>query len=78
MAGEFPDVFSNPRGLGLFAAFDVVTPEKRTEIRNAAFDLGLIVLPCGERTIRFRPPLNVTKEEIDLGIEIIRKALTHE
>jgi L-lysine 6-transaminase len=78
LAGEFPDVFSNPRGLGLFAAFDAVTPEKRTEIRNAAFDLGLIVLPCGERTIRFRPPLNVTKEEIDLGIEIIRKALTHE
>ena len=73
LAGEFPEVFSNPRGLGLFAAFDVVTPEKRTEIRNAAFDLGLIILPSGERSIRFRPPLNVTKEEIDLGIEIIRK-----
>jgi L-lysine 6-transaminase len=78
LAGEFPDVFSNPRGIGLFAAFDVVSPEKRTEIRNAAFDLGLIILPSGERSIRFRPPLNVTKEEIDLGIEIIRKSLTHE
>ena len=75
---EFPAVFSNARGLGLFAAFDVATPEKRTEIREAALDLGLIILPSGERSIRFRPPLNVSKEEIDLGIEIIRKTLTKE
>ena len=73
LVAEFPALFSNPRGLGLFAAFDVVTPEKRTEIREAAFDLGLIILPSGERSIRFRPPLNVSREEIDLGIEIIRK-----
>ena len=78
LVAEFPALFSNPRGLGLFAAFDVVTPEKRTEIREAAFDLGLIILPSGERSIRFRPPLNVSREEIDLGIEIIRKTLTKE
>lgn len=76
LVAEFPDLFANARGLGLFAAFDVVTPEKRTEIREAAFDLGLIILPSGERSIRFRPPLNVSREEIDLGIEIIRKTLT--
>lgn len=78
LAAEFPDIFSNPRGLGLFAAIDVVTPEKRTAIREAALDLGLIILPSGERAIRFRPPLNVSTEEIDLGIEIIRKTLAHE
>jgi L-lysine 6-transaminase len=76
LVAEFPETFSNPRGLGLFAAFDVVTPEKRTAIREMAFDLGLIILPSGERSIRFRPPLTVSQEEIDLGIEIIRKTLT--
>ena len=75
LAAEFPAELSNARGLGLFAAFDVVTPERRTAIRNACFDLGLILLPSGERSVRFRPPLTVTKEEIDLGIEIIRKAM---
>ncbi len=75
LADEFPAVVSNARGLGLFAAFDVVTPESRTAIRAACFEKGLILLPSGERAIRFRPPLTVTKEEIDLGINIIRKSI---
>ena len=75
LAEEFPDVISNPRGLGLFAAMDIVTPERRTEIRKACYDLGLILLPSGERAIRFRPPLTVSKDEVNLGIEILRKAI---
>ncbi len=75
MTSEFPSVLSNARGLGLFAAFDVATPELRTKIRTKAYELGLIVLPSGERSIRFRPPLTVTKAEIDEGIGIIRKAM---
>ncbi len=75
LAEEFPAVVSNPRGLGLFAAFDVATPELRNSIRTKCLDLGLIILPSGERAIRFRPPLNVTKQEIDMGIAIVRKAI---
>jgi len=75
LAEEFPAVVSNARGLGLFAAFDVSTPDMRTRVRNHCFEQGLIILPSGERSIRFRPPLNVTKAEIDEGIAIIRKAL---
>jgi L-lysine 6-transaminase len=72
---EFPTVFSNARGLGLFAAFDVSTPEKRTDIRKKAYEKGLIILPCGERSIRFRPPLTVSREEIDLGLRILRESM---
>jgi 4-aminobutyrate aminotransferase-like enzyme len=36
---------------------------------------GLIVLPSGERSIRFRPPLNVSSEEIEEGVEIIAEVL---
>ena len=75
LAREFPAVVSNPRGLGLYAAFDVVTPERRTKIRTLCMQKGLIVLPSGESAIRFRPPLNVSKEEIDLGLSIIRSAI---
>jgi 4-aminobutyrate aminotransferase-like enzyme len=32
---------------------------------------GLIILPSGERSMRFRPPLNVSRKEIDEGIGII-------
>jgi len=76
MAGEFPTVMSNARGRGLFAAFDVNTPDMRTKIRSKALHKGLIILPSGERSIRFRPPLNVTKEEINEGLGIIRQSIT--
>jgi len=33
------------------------------------------MLGCGDVSVRFRPSLTVTKEEIDLAIEIIRKTL---
>ncbi len=75
LAGEFPAVISNARGRGLFAAFDVATPEARTEIRMKCLQKGLIILPSGERAIRFRPPLNVTRQEIDLGISIVRQSI---
>ncbi len=32
---------------------------------------GLLVIPAGERTIRFLPPLNVTREEIDAAVAIL-------
>jgi L-lysine 6-transaminase len=75
LAEEFPAVVSNPRGRGLFAAFDVPNDEVRKVIRQKAFTAGLIVLPSGERSIRFRPPLNVTTEEIDLGVNILRHVI---
>jgi L-lysine 6-transaminase len=75
LSEELPKTVSNPRGLGLFAAFDVATPDLRTKIRNSCFDKGLMILPSGERSIRFRPPLNVTEKEIDEGMEIIRRAV---
>ncbi len=41
-----------------------------------AFKEKLIILGCGEKSIRFRPPLNITKDEIDEGLNIIRKVLS--
>jgi L-lysine 6-transaminase len=75
MQTEFPSVISNARGLGLFCAFDLNTPDERNKLKNSCYEKGLIILGCGERSIRFRPPLNVSKSEIDLGMSIIRKVV---
>jgi L-lysine 6-transaminase len=75
MTQDFPGIVSNARGLGLFAAFDVSTPEKRSDIRKRAYEKGLIILPSGERSIRFRPPLTVSPDEIDLGLRILRESM---
>jgi L-lysine 6-transaminase len=40
-----------------------------------AMDDGLILLPCGDRSIRFRPALDVKRSEIDEAIAILRRVL---
>ncbi len=74
LADEFPSIVSNARGRGLYAAFDVTSPSVRTAVRSKCLLNGLILLPSGVRSIRFRPPLNVSKEEIDKGLSIIRES----
>ncbi len=66
---------TNIRGRGLFAAFDLSSTGERDQTVSTCFDKGLAVLKCGEKTIRFRPSLNITKEEIDNGIDILAQAL---
>ncbi len=75
LAAEFPAILNNPRGRGLFCAVDFETALQRDQLRLKCFDDGLIIIGCGDRTIRFRPPLNISREEIDEGMHIIRKGL---
>ncbi len=72
---KHPDKIFNARGLGLMCAFDLPNPEKRDELKNKLYANGLILLGCGESTIRFRPPLIISSEEIDEGLKIIDKTL---
>jgi L-lysine 6-transaminase len=72
---EFPAIVSNVRGRGLFCAFDVRNAGERLQLRKKAYDRGLVILGSGERSLRFRPALNIQKQEIDEGINILQKAL---
>lgn len=73
---EFPGLVSNARGRGLFCAFDLPSKEARQKFREIAFAKGLVMLGSGERSLRFRPPLNINKAEIEEGVRIIRETLT--
>ncbi|MDZ7861158.1 MAG: L-lysine 6-transaminase [Candidatus Krumholzibacteriota bacterium] len=68
---ENPNVILNARGLGLFCAFDLKDGETRDKVVDKLFEKGLFILKCGPSTIRFRPPLNVSEEEIDKALEIL-------
>ncbi|MBI3944777.1 MAG: L-lysine 6-transaminase [Armatimonadetes bacterium] len=72
---EFPTRVSNARGRGLLCAMDLDSPQSRDELIARAYAAGLILIGCGERSIRFRPPLNISEGELDEGIGIIRGAL---
>jgi len=72
---EFPHMVGNARGRGLFCAFDLRNSGERNELRKKSFDRGLVILGSGERSIRFRPPLNIRRNEIDEAIGILRESL---
>lgn len=72
---EFPELVSQARGLGLMCSFDLPSPELRTKFLKGIYRDKLIMLGCGVKTVRFRPPLIIQKDQIDQGIKIIRNVL---
>lgn len=66
---------SNPRGKGLFCAIDLPDTETRDALKKECFKNQLLILGCGTKTIRFRPPLTVQKNHIDDGMGILKKSL---
>jgi 4-aminobutyrate aminotransferase len=51
-------------------------PELRDRIEEACFERGLIILGCGANAIRWSPPLVLTKENVDVALEIFDEAIT--
>ena len=72
---DFPEYTSNPRGQGLFCALDMATPILRTQTVAKAQELGMIILSTGNQGLRFRPALNLSTEDLDLGLTLLRESI---
>ena len=75
LQNNHPDYVSNSRNRGLFGAFDLNTGDERDKLADIILNEGAMMLGCGKKSIRFRPHLNITSDEIDRGFEIIDAAL---
>jgi L-lysine 6-transaminase len=64
-------VISAVRGRGLMIAFDLPDSAKRDAFWKGAYELGLLVVRCGERSIRLRPVLDVTEDVLDEALGIM-------
>jgi 4-aminobutyrate aminotransferase len=76
-------VIADVRGVGLMIGAEFIDPETGKpasvlvgELEQLAFRKGLLLLSCGQSTIRFAPPLIVTSHEIKVGLEILDQCLT--
>jgi L-lysine 6-transaminase len=76
LAQEFLGVMTNVRGRGLFLAFDLPDKDTRDRALSACLENGLIGLASGASAIRFRPALNLSREEADEGVRKLRRALS--
>jgi len=77
-------IIGDVRGLGLMIGVEFVKPEGKEpdpeivkKIREVALKKGLILISCGsdDQVIRIVPPLNISKDEVDLALEIFENAL---
>ena len=66
--------FGKTRGLGLMIGVEVKPGFTNGEIATALIENGLLVLTAGDG-MRLLPPLVITKEEMDKGLEIMKKTL---
>ncbi len=63
------------RGRGLWLAFDMPDTACRNALVEKCFQRQLIILPCGLRSIRLRPALDIDKTSIDMCAERLAAAL---
>ncbi len=76
LEGEFKGKVLNARGCGLMCAFDVETPELRKAIIDRCHANGLLILAAGRAGIRFRPSLNLTSEDLEEGLSLLRRSIS--
>ena len=75
MAAELPDLVTNVRGRGLMCAFDLPAGDHRSQFMQKAWEEGVMILPCGTRSVRFRPALNIDAETMGEGLTRVRRVL---
>jgi len=77
-------IIGDVRGLGLMIGVELVKEgrepdsEAFAKISQSAEDLGLFILGCGpdNNVIRFVPPLNVSLDDLEMGIDILDRSIT--
>ena len=78
------DCLGDVRGFGLMLGVEIVTdratmapaPELRDRIETACYERGLLLLGAGANTIRWSPPLVLTRENVDVALEIFDEAVS--
>ncbi|HMG28636.1 MAG TPA: L-lysine 6-transaminase [Jiangellaceae bacterium] len=76
LAAERSAMVDNVRGRGLMVAFDLPDRATRDKVLTALRDdEHVLVLGSGDRSVRFRPALSVTDDELDLAVQAVGRVL---
>ncbi len=77
------ELIGEVRGLGLMVGMELVkdrhtrqrAPDETKRVIRECFERGLLVLACGENSVRFCPPLIVDERQVDAAVRIVDAAL---
>src|SRR5699024_4283122 len=73
---ERQPAMNNVRGRGLMAAFDLPDAEARGAVLSGLAEQHVLALPSGERAVRFRPALSISRDELDVALTALDKVLS--
>ncbi|MBF0313228.1 MAG: aminotransferase class III-fold pyridoxal phosphate-dependent enzyme [Oligoflexia bacterium] len=77
LTAKFPHLIYNVRGLGLYQGFSLKLQSHKAKLIDLALNQEeMLLLGAGKESIRFRPPLDVTMNEIDLMIQKLARTLS--
>jgi 4-aminobutyrate aminotransferase len=76
-------IVGDVRGIGLMIGIEIVKDQKTREVAGAwrdrivelAFERGLLILGCGETSIRLAPPLIVNEHEASIALDILEECI---
>jgi 4-aminobutyrate aminotransferase len=72
---EHPKAVTDVRGVGLMIGVEFRSAELAERVQLRAFERGLLVLECGESSIRMSPPLVITREQAQTALRIFGQAV---
>jgi L-lysine 6-transaminase len=72
LAQRYP-LLTAVRGRGLMLAFDLPDGARRDAFWKGAYELGLLVIRSGERSIRLRPVLDLKPEDIGKAVGVMKQ-----
>lgn len=75
LQARFPRLVTGVRGVGLMIGVEFDTAEHAAAVQQAAFERGLLVLECGESTIRMSPPLVVDLDQAHVGLRLFGESV---
>jgi L-lysine 6-transaminase len=75
LAVEFPGLVIDPRGRGLMCAFSMPTAALRDALIAKLWDRRVIMLASGPDSVRFRPALTASRDELGAAIDAVRSVL---
>ncbi len=76
-------IVGHVRGKGLMIGIELVKsqeirepfPEARHKVIQRAFEQGLLILGCGESTVRLMPPLLIDREQADFAVDVLDRCI---
>jgi len=75
LASQYGAILKNVRGAGVMLGFDVMRADWRDALRDRAFRRGLVLLPAGDRVLRFYPRYDTEPSAIKEALSILGLAI---